>query len=270
MCAESGTSPLRMPQFIEAWDVDTIQDCNSSEWRFGPTPLHPKLSHGSHNPQSCVVHLAPSFVSLVVSPPQKKKLLPHGLEGGHAPWEPDGVYLQLVFRFGDTKKEFGPGLGLEGQKTKIPPESKGHSLYMCVCTDVSAHVHPFLPPLALVHIPGKIDCLPRIICPRHPTADPPVSLHLALWTPPQDPANHPILSEHPWHPLPLTLHTSLLPPLPPCRPPPLFGKTRKWETLCADSKMSRKSWVEAEIYVTGCILQTLSFENCPSNPHSCP
>lgn len=72
MCAGSGTSPLRMPQFIEAWDVDTIQDCNSSEWRFGPTPLHPKLSHGSHNPQSCVVHLAPSFVSLVVPPPQKK------------------------------------------------------------------------------------------------------------------------------------------------------------------------------------------------------
>lgn len=39
---------------------------------------------------------------------------------------------------------------------------------MSGCTDVSTHVHPFLPPLALVHIPGKIDCPARIICPRHP------------------------------------------------------------------------------------------------------
>lgn len=174
-------------------------------------PIIPKAVSSISLPLSC-----PSL-----SPPPKKKLLPHGLEGGHAPWEPDGVYLQLVFRFGDTKKEFGPGLGLEGQKTKIPLESTGHSLYMCVCTDVSAHVHPFLPPLALVHIPGKIDCLPRIICPRHPTADPPVSLHLALWTPPPRSRKPP----HPvWAPVtpsaPHSSHFSLTPT--PSLPSPTF------------------------------------------------
>lgn len=36
MCGESWMSPVRMPQFIEAWDVDTIQGCNSTIWRSDP------------------------------------------------------------------------------------------------------------------------------------------------------------------------------------------------------------------------------------------
>lgn len=270
MCAVSGTSPLRMPQFIEAWDVDTIQDCNSSKWRFGPTPLHPKLSHGSHNPQSCVVHLAPSFVSLVAPPPKKKKIAATWSWGGtctlRTRWRLSAIGLSIWsnkegvwtrFRIGRTENE--DSTGVDG----------AFALHVCLHGCVRARAS--LPPSSGAcpypredWLPSK-DNLSQTPHRRPSRLSPPCPLN-----PPQDPANHPILSEHPWHPLPLTLHTSLLPPLPPCRPPLLFGKTRKWETLCADSKMSRKSWVEAEIYVTGCILQTLSFENCPSNPHSCP
>lgn len=50
-------------------------------------------------------------------------------------------------------------------KKRETDEVKRGDLSMCVC--VCVHVRACICPPAVVSIPGKIDCLPRIICPRH-------------------------------------------------------------------------------------------------------
>lgn len=115
-----------------------------------------------------------------------------------------------------------------------------------------------------VWIPGKIDCLPRIICPRHLTTTPPphrpstsnspsfspLCLLPALCSPSR--RNLPILSEHPGTPSPPCV-LALSPP-----PVPFFFKRPLWQSIVQSDTLPPlyNSWKSSlESLLHSCLLQ---------------